>query len=148
MAALLIGYRVVKPLANMARHRFVVVGTVSEGPGLTSVYVSGQRLWELEAEAGQFFMWRFLTRDGWWQAHPFSLSAAPNGRWLRLTAKTLGDHSGGLAALRPGTRVMLEGPYGSFTQAPPAAPESPIDRGRRRDNAAPRPVRAVHRPRW
>ena len=116
VAALLIGYRVVKPLANMARHRFVVVGTVGEGPGLTSVYVSGQRLWELDAEAGQFFMWRFLTRDGWWQAHPFSLSAAPNGRWLRLTAKTLGDHSGGLAALRPGTRVMLEGPYGSFTR--------------------------------
>ncbi len=116
VAALLIGYRVVKPLANMARHRFVVVGTVGEGPGLTSVYVSGQRLWEFDAEAGQFFMWRFLTRDGWWQAHPFSLSAAPNGRWLRLTAKTLGDHSGGLAGLRPGTRVMLEGPYGSFTR--------------------------------
>ena len=106
----------VKPLVNMARHRFVVVGTVSEGPGLTSVYVSGRRLWELDAEAGQFFMWRFLTRDGWWQAHPFSLSAAPNGRWLRLTAKTLGDHSAGLARLRPGTKVMLEGPYGSFTR--------------------------------
>jgi predicted ferric reductase len=116
VAALLIGHRVVKPIANMARHRFVVVGTVSEGPGLTSVYVSGQRLWELDAEAGQFFMWRFLTREGWWQAHPFSLSAAPNGRWLRLTAKTLGDHSGQLDRLRPGTRVMLEGPYGSFTR--------------------------------
>jgi predicted ferric reductase len=116
VAALLIGYRIIKPVANMARHRFVVVGTVSEGPGVTSVYVSGRRLWELEAEAGQFFMWRFLTREGWWQAHPFSLSAAPNGRWLRLTAKTLGDHSAGLAKLRPGTKVMLEGPYGSFTR--------------------------------
>ncbi|HTT92454.1 MAG TPA: ferredoxin reductase family protein [Acidimicrobiales bacterium] len=116
VAALLIGYRVVRPITNMARHRFVVVGTVSEGPGLTSVYVSGRRLWDLDAEAGQFFMWRFLTRDGWWQAHPFSLSAAPNGRWLRLTAKTLGDHSGRLARLRPGTKVMLEGPYGNFTR--------------------------------
>jgi predicted ferric reductase len=115
VAALLIAYRVGKPLVNMARHRFVVVGTVSEGPGLTSVYVSGRRLPELDAEAGQFFLWRFLTREGWWQAHPFSLSAAPNGRWLRLTAKTLGDHSGGLSRLRPGTKVMLEGPYGSFT---------------------------------
>ncbi len=115
VAALLIAYRVGKPLVNMARHRFVVVGTVSEGPGLTSVYVSGRRLHELDAEAGQFFLWRFLTREGWWQAHPFSLSAAPNGRWLRLTAKTLGDHSAGLSRLRPGTKVMLEGPYGSFT---------------------------------
>jgi len=115
VAALLIGYRVVKPIIGMARHRFVVVGTVSEGPGLTSVYVSGRRIQDLDVEAGQFFLWRFLTRDGWWQAHPFSLSAAPNGRWLRLTAKALGDHSASLAKLRPGTKVMLEGPYGTFT---------------------------------
>jgi predicted ferric reductase len=116
VAALLIGYRVVKPIVEMLRHRFVVVGTVSEGAGLTSVYVSGRRLEELDVEAGQFFLWRFLTREGWWQAHPFSLSAVPNGRWLRLTAKALGDHSAGLARLRPGTRVMLEGPYGTFTR--------------------------------
>lgn len=115
VAALLIGYRVGKPLVNMARHRFVVVGTASEGPGFTSVYVSGRRLDKLGVEAGQFFLWRFLTRDGWWQAHPFSLSAAPNGRWIRLTAKALGDHSSALATLRPGTKVLLEGPFGIFT---------------------------------
>ena len=67
VAALLIAYRGGRPLARMWRHRFVVVGTMSEGPGLTSVYVSGRRLQELDAEAGQFFMWRFLTREGWWQ---------------------------------------------------------------------------------
>jgi ferredoxin-NADP reductase len=99
----------------MARHRFVVVGTASEGPGLTSVYVSGRGLAKINADAGQFFLWRFLTRDGWWQAHPFSLSAAPNGRWFRMTAKALGDHSAGLATLRPGTKVLLEGPFGNFT---------------------------------
>jgi len=48
------------------------------------------------AEAGQFFRWRFLTAGRWWQTHPFSLSAAPNGRFLRLTVKASGDHSGGL----------------------------------------------------
>ena len=115
VAALLIAYRGGRPLARMWRHRFVVVGTMSEGPGLTSVYVSGRRLQELDAEAGQFFMWRFLTREGWWQAHPFSLSAAPNGRWLRLTVKALGDHSAKVARLRPGTKVLVEGPYGAFT---------------------------------
>ena len=115
VAALLIFYRVVTPLVNLARHRFVVVGTASEGPGLTSVYVSGKELGKLNADAGQFFLWRFLTRDGWWQAHPFSLSAAPNGRWFRMTVKALGDHSSGLATLRPGTKVLLEGPFGNFT---------------------------------
>jgi predicted ferric reductase len=115
VAALLVAYRAGRPVARMLRHRLVVVGTVSEGSGHTSVYVSGQRLNELGAEAGQFFLWRFLTREGWWQAHPFSLSAAPNGRWLRLTVKALGDHSAQMARLRPGTRVLVEGPYGGFT---------------------------------
>jgi ferredoxin-NADP reductase len=34
---------------------------------------------------------------------------------MRVTVKDLGDHSGGLARLRPGTRVAIEGPYGAFT---------------------------------
>lgn len=112
---LLVYYRVARPLARMSTHRFTVVGTVSEGDGFTSVYVSGRGLAGLQAEAGQFFLWRFLTRQGWWQAHPFSLSAAPNGQWLRLTAKSLGDFSSTLGRVRPGTRVLLEGPYGAFT---------------------------------
>ena len=118
VAALLIGYRVATPLVNLARHRFVVVGTTSEGRDLVSVYVSGTSLDRLGAEAGQFFMWRFLTREGWWQAHPFSLSAAPNGKWLRLTAKSLGDYSSVLTHLRPGTRVLVEVPRG-LHQGPP-----------------------------
>ncbi|HTW07355.1 MAG TPA: ferredoxin reductase family protein [Acidimicrobiales bacterium] len=117
VAALLVAYRVVKPLITSARHRFRVVGTTNEAPGVVSVYVTGRRLDRLRAEAGQFFMWRFLTKQGWWQAHPFSLSAAPNGKWLRLTAKATGDHSSSLRHLQPGTSVILEGPYGAFTQA-------------------------------
>jgi predicted ferric reductase len=115
VAALLIACRVVKPVVNAARNHYVVVGTTNEAPGVVSVYVTGKSLGQLGAEAGQFFLWRFLTHDGWWQAHPFSLSAAPNGEWLRLTAKSVGDHSTTLKNLRPGTRVLLEGPYGAFT---------------------------------
>ncbi len=51
----------------------------------------------------------------WWQAHPFTLSARPRPPFLRLTVKGLGDFSSALAHLRPGTRVLIEGPYGSFT---------------------------------
>ena len=112
---LLVGYRVVKPLRDFARYDLRVSRVVPEGPGVVSIYLTGRHLSELEAESGQFFMWRFLTRDHWWQAHPFSLSAAPNGRFLRLTVKALGDHSRDLSRLRPGTRVIGEGPYGAFT---------------------------------
>ena len=112
---LLVSYRIGKPVRDALRHQLRVARVVNEGPALTSLYVTGNRLAELRAESGQFFMWRFLTRDGWWEAHPYSLSAAPNGEWLRLTVKHLGDHSSGLAGLRPGIRVLSEGPYGAFT---------------------------------
>ena len=48
-------------------------------------------------------------------SHPFSLSAAPTEKHLRITVKDLGDHSRSLAFLKPGTRVFVEGPYGAFT---------------------------------
>jgi predicted ferric reductase len=59
--------------------------------------------------------WRFLRRGLWWQAHPYSFSAKPTPNRLRITIKDLGDHSGALPRLRPGTRVAIEGPYGAFT---------------------------------
>jgi ferredoxin-NADP reductase len=37
--------------------------------------------------------------------------------YLRVTVKDLGDHSGALASLEPGTRIAIEGPYGAFTAA-------------------------------
>jgi hypothetical protein len=58
---------------------------------------------------------RFLTPRWWFRSHPFSLSAAPDGRSLRFTVKALGDHTASLQRLRPGTRVALEGPYGTMT---------------------------------
>jgi ferredoxin-NADP reductase len=76
------------------------------------------------ARAGQFFLWRFLTRDRWWQANPFSLSAAPDGRSLRLTAKAVGEGSAGLFRIRAGTRVFAEGPYGAFTGLHRRAPNA------------------------
>jgi predicted ferric reductase len=112
---LLVAYRVVAPLRDAVRYQLRVASVVAEGPETVSVYVTGRQLDRLRAEAGQFFRWHFLTRDRWWMAHPFSLSAAPNERFLRLTAKGVGDHSTDLRDLAPGTRVVAEGPYGGFT---------------------------------
>ena len=107
--------RVVAPARLNLRHRLRVAEVVHEGQDMFSIYVEGHRLDELEARAGQFFRWRFMTSGCWWQAHPFSLSAAPNGRWLRLTVKAVGDHTEQLKWLEPGMRVVVEGPSGVFT---------------------------------
>jgi predicted ferric reductase len=115
VAGLLLNYRVIAPLRSALRHKLRVSDIVREGPDVTSVYFTGDHLDELGAEAGQFFVWRFLTRSGWWRANPYSLSAAPDGRSLRITVKDIGDSSSEVAALRPGTRAMAEGPYGNVT---------------------------------
>jgi predicted ferric reductase len=107
--------RVLLPLWRNARHQLRVYRVVAESPTVVSVYITGRRLDELPARAGQFFLWRFLTKDRWWEAHPYSLSAMPTGRGLRITVKALGDGSAWLRTIRPGTRVFAEGPYGAFT---------------------------------
>ncbi|HET6969002.1 MAG TPA: ferredoxin reductase family protein [Ornithinibacter sp.] len=84
----------------------------ADGPGLTTVTVGGRRLSRIPVRAGQFLQWRFLDGPGWSRAHPYSVSAAPDGRTLRFTAAHVGDGSARLATLRPGTRVLVEGPYG------------------------------------
>ena len=113
--ACLVWGRVVAPLKLNLRHRLRVASVVHEGKDMFSIYIRGRRLDELEARAGQFFRWRFLTAGCWWQAHPFSLSAAPNGRWLRLTIKAVGRHTEQLKLLNPGVPVVVEGPSGVFT---------------------------------
>ena len=117
VAGCLLWGRVVDPLRLNLKHRLRIVKVVPEAQDIVSLYIGGRRLDSLKVSAGQYFRWRFLTRGRWWQAHPFSLSAAPNGEWLRLTVKMVGDHTRGLRHLREGARVLAEGPSGVFTAA-------------------------------
>jgi predicted ferric reductase len=110
-------YRFAVPIRQAFRHRMRVAEVYPEGPDVLSMVISGQNLGELRAEAGQFFRWRFLTRELWWASNPYSLSAAPQGDLLRITVKNLGEHSLALSRPQPGTRVLAEGPYGAMTAA-------------------------------
>ena len=114
--ALLVAFRIGVPMLNAFRFRLRVADVVDEGPGVVSLRISGRGLDRLKADSGQFFLWRFLARDSWWASHPFSLSAAPTNDSLRITVKALGDFSGKIRRVRPGTRVVAEGPFGTFTE--------------------------------
>ena len=121
-AAAVLVWRLGVPLAVNLRHRLRVAAVIDEGGGMRSVVVTGRRLDALRAEAGQFFTWRFLDGAGWTRGNPYSLSAAPDGRTLRFTVQDAGDGSRRTHALRPGTRVMVEGPYGRLTSRPRTRP--------------------------
>jgi predicted ferric reductase len=113
---LLVVFRIGAPLWTTFRHGLRVVAVQPEGPGTVSLRIGGRDLERLGARPGQFFSWRFLARGRWWTAHPFSLSEKP-GDTLRITVKALGDHTARLADIPVGTRVVVEGPFGTFTEA-------------------------------
>jgi ferredoxin-NADP reductase/DMSO/TMAO reductase YedYZ heme-binding membrane subunit len=114
-AGAILTFRLGLPLWRNARHRVRVAKVVHEAPGVVSVHLTGRALDRLPARAGQFFLFRFLDGPGWSRANPYSLSAVPRNDRLRITVKDLGDGSGRLGRLRPGTRVLIEGPYGRLT---------------------------------
>ena len=110
-------FRFYQPIALSWRHRFHVANVVQEAPGVASLYLTGRDLDQLPVRAGQWFRLRFLTREGWYRAHPFSISAAPNGKFLRFTIKELGDYTRTLQTIPVGTPVFVEGPHGAMTGA-------------------------------
>ena len=67
---------------------------------------------------------------------------------MRITVKDLGDHSAALAALRPGTRIAFEGPYGAFTADARRERPGAAGRRRRRHHADPRAARGAARSAW
>lgn len=115
VAILLVHYRCVVPIRQALRHALRVADVQVEGPGVVSVYVTGERLDALRAEPGQFLRWRFLTRRLWRTALPFSLSAPVRDGMLRITVRAVGGHTRRIRRLRPGVRVIATGPFGALT---------------------------------
>jgi predicted ferric reductase len=111
---LVILYRFLRPWYLFFRHRFKVDKVIEEAPGVYSVYIVGRKLDHYHFKAGQYAHVTFLAR-GMWYSHPFSFSVAPNGHFIRFTIKKSGDFTARVGEIRAGTRVMLDGPFGTFT---------------------------------
>lgn len=108
-------FRLGVPAVRSWRHDLRVAAVEQDGAGGVAVRMNGRRLARLGAQGGQFFVWRFLDGAGWSRGHPFSLAAAPRGDELTISARLVGDGTARLATLRPGTRVLVEGPFGRMT---------------------------------
>ena len=80
-----------------------------------SVTVEGHRLDRLRTRSGQFFIWRFRDGPGWSRGNPYTISAAPTADRLRVTIQAVGEGSARVERLQPGTKVAIEGPYGTMT---------------------------------
>ncbi len=116
-AAALLVYRFLMPVLTTLDHQLRVASVSWISPDTVNIELTGRRLADLGAQAGQYFHWRFLAPGLWWHQHPFSLSAAPTANSLRITVRVLGKGTAQLVGVRPGTWVAVEGPYGIFSDA-------------------------------
>ena len=116
VAGNLVWFRFALPIVKLFQHQFVVTKVVSESSDTASIYIGGKNMNKLTAKAGQFYLLRVMTPKQWWRPHPFSLSATPNDEYVRFTVGDRGDDTSLLQNIKPGTKVMLEGPYGVFTE--------------------------------
>ena len=145
-AATILVFRFGQPIRVSLRHRLRVANVVREGPGVVSIYLTGRDLDRLAIRSGQYLVCRFLTRDGWWRGHPFSISAAPNGEWLRITVKDLGDDTARLQRLTVGTPRLRRGSVRGADRRPADPLARPAGRRRDRDHAAPGAARGAAGP--
>lgn len=112
-----LSFRLFSPVFNYFTHEFYVEKIEKENYNTVSVYIKGKNLQNFKIEPGQFMILRFLTREFWWQGHPFSLSMPPDGEVLRVTIKDVGDFTHKVPNIPVGTKIFIEGPYGVFTQS-------------------------------
>ncbi|MBS9523417.1 ferric reductase-like transmembrane domain-containing protein [Litoribacter alkaliphilus] len=65
--------------------------------------------------SGQFFWMTVGDKVFTLQQHPFSIVSSDESDNICFTAKVLGDFTATWKDMKPGTKVVLEGPFGSFT---------------------------------
>lgn len=108
-------YRFFVPFKNFFQYQFVVSAVTPDTKNTVSITITGRDISKFKRESGQFLIVRFLDLKRFWQAHPFSLSWGANNEDLRITVKNSGDFTSKVANISPGTKVMIDGPHGVFT---------------------------------
>ena len=139
----LVVFRLLAPARRALRYRLRVAEVTPEGPGVVSVRITGRNLDRLRAQAGQFFLWRFLDGERWCTAHPFSLSEAPDGARCGSPSRRSATTPRGSASCGRARASLAEGPFGVFTDAARRARQGAADRRRHRHHAGPRAAREM-----
>ncbi len=108
-------FRFLRPIYVFLYHGFYVEKVIAENNEVTSIIISGKHMDRFKIKSGQFMVFKFLNRTAWWQSHPFSISWKYTDK-IRLSAKNVGDFTSTLSSIKEGTKVVIDGPYGVFTE--------------------------------
>jgi predicted ferric reductase len=114
---LLLHTRVVRPWLSRKRP-YRVVAVEPERDSSYSLHLEPDSHPGMSHRPGQFAWLTIGDTPFTLQQHPFSFSSSARSERLTFTAKELGDFTGAWKDIEPGTRVFLEGPFGSFVPDP------------------------------
>lgn len=106
---------VVEP-ARQLRRAWTVESVERLSPKQWELRVSPEAHAGLAFRAGQFVWLNIGHTPFTLFENPFSISSAPDdGKDISFVIKELGDFTGGLAQVEPGTRAYVDGPHGNLT---------------------------------
>ncbi len=93
-----------------------IVKVVPETHDIYTVYLKGPAEKFAGRKAGQYLTVSMLGPNGWSQAHPFTISCAPEDSILSLTIRKQGEFTSAIPDLKPGMPLKCMGPFGVFCQ--------------------------------
>jgi predicted ferric reductase len=111
-------YRTILPTLFVRRYRYAVRTVTPKAPGVVEVQLIPEDR-TMNFKSGQFVFVSFRAPGTSHEWHPFTISSAPGSGDFTMTIKSLGSYTKALTANLPsltGTKVMVEGAYGRFSQ--------------------------------
>ncbi|MCC9168112.1 ferredoxin reductase family protein [Pontibacter harenae] len=109
--------RLVRPWLNR-KHPYRVVELKEEHDDCYSLTIAPVKGPKMKFIPGQFAWITICDTPLSLQQHPFSFSSSAQADTISFTAKVSGDFTATWKDLKPGRKVFLEGPFGSFTPEP------------------------------
>ncbi len=109
--------RIVRPWLNR-KYPYRIVEVKEEQGDSYSLTIESRGFRKMTFEPGQFAWMTVCSTPFTLQQHPFSFASSARDRTISFTAKQSGDFTSSWKDFKPGMKVYLEGPFGSFIPEP------------------------------
>lgn len=105
-------YRTILGALLIPRREYVVDEVKQVDPHIVEIMMHAKDGRSMSFMPGQFVFIGFPDTKGLEEVHPFSLSSSPGTDKLSIGVKALGDYTKRLHQITPGSRAVIEGPFG------------------------------------
>ncbi len=99
---------------NFQKFHEYSVGNIVHKGDIIELHLSAQQD-SIDYLPGQFAFFKPEAKGVLGESHPFTISQAPDKNQLRFSIKQQGDFTNALSEIKPGQKVKIDAPYGSFS---------------------------------